>query len=131
VRNISDKICRENKKKIHVQIYIFFLNCASYEIMWKNMVQPDSRQMTIGRIRIACWITKATHSDYIIYIAFPHRQWLEESASMLRYTNIASIAIFISYQGAKLLVLIHSFDSPVNKHVYPSLAIMWRHMALG
>ena len=31
-----------------------------YEIMWKNIVQPDRPQMAIWRMRIACWITKAT-----------------------------------------------------------------------
>jgi len=38
-------------------------------------------------MRIACWIPKATntHSQYIILIAFPLQQWLQESASVLRY----------------------------------------------
>jgi len=38
--------------------------------MWKNIVEPDRSQMTIWRMRIACWIPKATntHSDYIINI---------------------------------------------------------------
>ena len=46
--------------------------------------------MTIWRMRVACWITKATntHSEYVILIAFPHQQWLHESALMLRYTYI-------------------------------------------
>ena len=65
-----------------------------------------------------------------MYTAFPYRQWLDESTSMLRYTYIACIFIYISYQGATLLVLTHSFDKPVNKHVYTSLAIICRHMAL-
>ena len=43
---------------------------AVYEIMWKNMVQPDRPQMTTWRIRIAYCITKATntHSEYVIFI---------------------------------------------------------------
>ena len=43
----------------------FFLskNRAVYDIMWKNMVEPDRPQMTIiRRMRFACWITKATHT---------------------------------------------------------------------
>ena len=32
---------------------------AVYEIMWKN-VQPDRPQMTIWRMRFACWVPKAT-----------------------------------------------------------------------
>jgi len=46
--------------------------------------------MTIWRMRIACWIPKATdtHSEYVIFIALPLQQWLHERASMLRYTYI-------------------------------------------
>jgi len=45
----------------------------------------------IWRMRIACWIPKATdkHSEYVILIALPQQQWLHERASMLRYTYIA------------------------------------------
>jgi len=48
-------------------------NRAVYEIMWRNIVKPDKPQMTIWRMRLACWITKATntHSAYVVIIAFP------------------------------------------------------------
>jgi len=48
-------------------------------------------QMTIWRMRIACWIPKATntHSQYVIVIAFPLQQRLEESATSLCSTYIA------------------------------------------
>jgi hypothetical protein len=38
------------------------------------------------RMRVACWITKATdtHSEYVILIAFPLQHWLSERALMLR-----------------------------------------------
>jgi hypothetical protein len=56
---------------------------AVYEIMWKNITQPDRPQMTIWRTRIACQITKATntHSEYVILIALPLQQWLQEPSS--------------------------------------------------
>ena len=40
--------------------------------MWKNMVQPDRPQVTIWRMRIACWITKATNlrAEYVILTVF-------------------------------------------------------------
>jgi hypothetical protein len=47
MRNVTDKSCRDNQKthfgfnKIFPKIMLF------YEIMWKNMVQPDRLQMTI------------------------------------------------------------------------------------
>jgi len=36
-----------------------------YEIMWKNMVQPDGPQIAM---RIACWLPEATetHLEYVI-----------------------------------------------------------------
>ena len=39
----------------------------------KNLVEPDWPQMTIWRMRITCWITKATDTDseYVTLIAFP------------------------------------------------------------
>ena len=66
-------------------------NRAVYEIMWKNMVQRGRPQMTVRRMRIACWITKTagTHSEYVTRIAFPLQKWLHERTSMLRYTYIA------------------------------------------
>jgi len=54
--------------------------------MWKNIVEPDRPQMETWRMRIACWILKATntHSQYVILIAFPLQQPLHEGASALR-----------------------------------------------
>ena len=58
--------------------------------MWKNIVEPGRPQMTIWRMRIACWIPKATdtHSEYVILVAFPLQQWLPKRASALRYMYI-------------------------------------------
>ena len=41
--------------------------------------------MTIWRLRMACWIPKATntYSDCVMIIAFPLQQWLQERASVL------------------------------------------------
>ena len=52
-------------------------------------------QMTIWRMRIACWIPKATntHSECAILTAFPLQRWLHERASMLRYTYIACLIV--------------------------------------
>jgi len=40
--------------------------------MWENTVEPDRTQMTIWRMRIACWIPKATdtHPQYATLTAF-------------------------------------------------------------
>jgi len=49
--------------------------------------------MTIWRMRIACWIPKATntHSEYVTLIAFPLQQWLHKRAAVVRYTYIACL----------------------------------------
>jgi len=98
-RNVSEKICRENQST-----HFVFRNFsppekrAVFEIIRKNAVEPDRPQMTIRRMRIACWIPKATdtNSEYIILIVFP-RQWLLESASLLVYMFIACLVTFCSY----------------------------------
>jgi len=47
--------------------------------------------MTKWRMRIASWIPRATntHSVYVMIIDFPLQQWLHESPSVLRFTDIA------------------------------------------
>jgi len=44
--------------------------------MWKNIIFPGRQQMSIWRIRIACWIHKATNtlSEYVILTVFPLQQ---------------------------------------------------------
>jgi len=57
---------------------------AVYEIMFKNVIERGRPQMTIWRMRIACWIPKATdtHSEYVILIAFLLQQCLQERLSI-------------------------------------------------
>ena len=64
--------------------------------MWKKKILSR----TIWRMRVACWIPKATntHSEYVILIAFPLQQWLYEWASMLRYTYTDCLVSWI-YRG--------------------------------
>ena len=51
--------------------------------------------MAIWRMRIACWIPKATDttSDYVTLIVFPLQQWFHEIVSVLRYTYIGCLVI--------------------------------------
>jgi hypothetical protein len=62
--NVVEKI------KTHILCSVFFLNSAVYEIMWKNIAEPEMSQLTIRRMRIACWIPQATktHSEFVILI---------------------------------------------------------------
>jgi len=41
----------------------FFENRTVYEIMWKNIVARGRSQITIWRMRIACWINRAADQN--------------------------------------------------------------------
>jgi len=92
MRNVSDKIYRENQN-IHFAFNNFKKKSAVYEEMWKNIVERVRPQMKIWRMRIACWIPKATntYSEYIILIAFPLQKLLQECSSIFRYAYIACL----------------------------------------
>jgi hypothetical protein len=64
------------KIKIAFHIQYFLENRAVYEMMCENIVHPNRPQMM--RMRIACWITKATdtHSEYVKRIALPQQPTL-------------------------------------------------------
>ena len=59
LRNISDKSCRENQNTHFVLSNVFLKSCR----VWNN-VEKYCRvgQVTIWRMRIACWIPKATNT---------------------------------------------------------------------
>ena len=59
MRNISGKPNRENRNK-HFRFNNFFFKRSVFEII--NIVKPDRPQMAIWRMRIACWVTKATNT---------------------------------------------------------------------
>jgi hypothetical protein len=63
--------------------------------MCKNAVERSRPEMTIWRMRIACWITKATytHWECVMFIAFPLQQWSQERASLLPYSTMPSCYI--------------------------------------
>ena len=94
------------KIKTHIlSPQLFSENLAVYEIMWKNIVERGRPQMAIWRMRIACWIPKAknTHSQYVIFIAFPSQQWLHERAAMLRFKHILSCSYVLWLSTADAL----------------------------
>ena len=51
------------KIKVHILCRIIvFENRDVYEIIWKNTAEQGRPQMAIWRMRIACWIPKATNT---------------------------------------------------------------------
>jgi hypothetical protein len=81
-----------SKHTFYVQWH-FFENRVVCEITWKNIAVRGRPRMTIWRMRVACWIPKATNtnSEYVILINVPLQQWLQEHALVLRYTYVASL----------------------------------------
>jgi hypothetical protein len=77
------------KIKTHIlNSIIFFKSCR----VWDNVekyCRAGQATVTIRRKRNACWIAKTkhthTHSEYVIFIAFPLQQWSRKIASKLRY----------------------------------------------
>jgi len=58
------------KIKTHILCSVpIFENREVYEKMWKNTVERGRAQMTIWRMRIACWIPKATdtHTHLLLF----------------------------------------------------------------
>jgi hypothetical protein len=56
MRNVLDKSCRENRNT-HFSFITFFRKLCRF---WYYVVEAERPQMVIWRIRVACWISKAT-----------------------------------------------------------------------
>jgi len=72
MRNVSDKICRENQDASFIFTKFFPGNPDVYEIMRKYMVEPERRQVILEcclqKMRLGCRVTKArvqTHTHSI------------------------------------------------------------------
>jgi hypothetical protein len=48
-RNISYEACRENQNTHFMFNKFFYENSVVYDMMWKNMADPDRQQTTISR----------------------------------------------------------------------------------
>jgi len=87
--------CRQNQT-FYIQLP-FSDNRVIYELMWgKN---GTARQATDGswmrRMRSACCMamTTDTNLEYVIFIALPPRQWLNEFTLVFRYKYIACLLL--------------------------------------
>ena len=96
----------EKMKTLILRQKTFFLESCHYELMSKNMVEPEEPQMTSQYGVSSCMLEKQgymptrpstrthhTHKYVILIIAFPGQQWLRESAPVLSYTYIASLVL--------------------------------------
>jgi len=93
MRNVSDKSCTENQNTHFLFNNSSFENRAFIRKFEKKKCTVGRPQMTTWRTHIACWIPKATDifSEYVIRTPFLQQQWLNEGATILRYTYTACL----------------------------------------
>jgi hypothetical protein len=110
VRNVSNKNCRDNQNTHFVfGKFLFQKSCG----LWDNVEKycrtgQKTRDNITWRMRIACWKTKGTntHSECVVFIAFPREEWLRERASLLRYmySTLAVLLNIIQINVRRLIV---------------------------
>ena len=99
MRNIADKHCRETQDTFYVQKY-FPENRTVYEIIWRNMTEPERPQMAIRRMRFVCWISKATDTIRI-WNAFR-----SSTATVVTRTRLSTLSVlFVSYRIAGNIIV--------------------------
>jgi hypothetical protein len=62
MRNVSDKFVEPMKNTHFIFNNFCFENLTVHEVKWKIIIQPNRPQMKIRRMRIACWLPKATNT---------------------------------------------------------------------
>jgi hypothetical protein len=90
MRNVADRIGRENKTDILCAITFFRKSSLLRDnVEQYGIARGATSDNIIWRMHFACSITKATetHSEYVILVTFPSQQWLREGASMLTFVS--------------------------------------------
>jgi len=119
MRNVSDKIYRENQNTHFVfnNFFLFRKSCLLWD-KGEKYCKAGKPHMTIWRMRIACWIPKATntHSEYVIFIAFLQQKWLHERAWILpvlyRVIRKSLCTWRLQYKMHAKLQYLQQFQSP-------------------
>jgi hypothetical protein len=72
VRNVSEKLRRENQNTYFGVIIFLFEHHAVYKVMWEKYCRVGHVTMRTRHMLITCWVLKATdtHSEYVIHIPF-------------------------------------------------------------
>ena len=114
------KVVEKIKTHTHTHTHTHFVmnnvfkNCVVYEIIWKNIVQPDRPQMTIWLMRIACWMPRATnaHSQYVMSVVLPlHRMVAQMRLSVTLYIACLVISVITIHKMMLLTYWFHETES--------------------
>jgi len=79
---------------LNLNLFFFRKSCRLWDNIEKYcIVRQTTDDNIIERRRILCWLptAKNTHSEYVIIIDFPLRQWQHERASALRRNYTARV----------------------------------------
>jgi len=78
-------------------------------------------------MRIAHWVPKArnTHSEYVIVIAFPLQQWLNERVSLLRHNALPVLLFIYNYINKSVLFLCDDFYFCSSNYCRFTLMPLW------
>jgi hypothetical protein len=87
---------------------LLYLNRTLYDIMSENIVEPDRPQTTIGRLRIACWVPKATIAQLL------HVHFNDGYKKTPKYYVLRTLPVFFPITSP-----IRHF--PLSFHLRPSL----------
>jgi len=106
MKNVSDKIFRENQNTHFMFDKVFFKSCCLCDVE-KCVTASQASDDNMAHAQ-AYWKTKATDtcSLYVIHIAFPLQQWLHECALALHYTYTAcQVSDFHSFRFKSIIIL--------------------------
>ena len=93
MRNVVEKSCRENQNTHFMFNNFFSENRTVYEIMSKNMVDPEAtNDVTIWRIRIACWISKIIRTHAHAHAHAPGHPYTHVRTQLHTQQNIILVA---------------------------------------
>ena len=94
MRSVSDTFMEKIKMYILCSVTFFSTeNRTIYEVMCKNVVEPDRPQKKICTAHALCMLDTDTRSEYVRVVAFPRQQWLRGDASVLRHKDIACLIV--------------------------------------
>jgi len=95
------------KIKTHILCLIIFSitspppeNRAIYDTMWKSIIDPDRPQMTIRRMRTACYITKSTNTQTTLYTTHCF-----STATMVARTRLI-VMLYVQYLSCLASILL-------------------------
>ena len=117
MRNVSCKSCRRNQSTHFVFNNVFRRSCSLRDNV-ETYCRCGRQQMTILRLQIACWITKATHTFTIctIYYFSTPKMLVSTRLDVTLYVQSLSrlvspsLSFFLSFFLSFILILTYSLQ---------------------